>query len=105
MAWERRSKGDYYYHKVREGGRVVSHYVGKGAGARFVAALAEGQREIRALAKLEAALWLEELAAEDALDQELDAYGKHVGELVTLALVASGFHRPKRQWRVRRNGK
>ena len=39
MAWEERNGNQYYYRKRRQGNRVVSEYVGKGAWIHAVATL------------------------------------------------------------------
>src|SRR5262245_62086093 len=88
----------YYYEFRREGGRVVSEYVGSGETA--IIAHQQAQEE-RAQRQERIALKRAEIAAIDA------GVEKGVDDLVALAdahLLASGFHKHKRQWRRRRHG-
>ncbi|MDQ3317394.1 MAG: hypothetical protein M3522_08710 [Actinomycetota bacterium] len=64
MAWERRERGGLYYTRSRrEGGRVLSEYVGTGPGAEKAAALDDLERRRRE----------EEAAAERSKRERLDA--------------------------------
>lgn len=100
MGWEQRGNATYYYTAERVNGRVVKRYIGPGAVAEIAAqfdALKRAERQDEAetarchrdtLAKLEAAL--------APLNELADA-------LTLAALVATGYHRPKRgKWRKRR---
>jgi len=103
MAWETRNGQRYYYRKRREGGRVVSEYVGAGDLAVAVAYLEDASsKQRRALAKREAALFQAERQrwrGVETLVGELDAA---IRTLVREALTAAGYHQHKGQWRKRR---
>ena len=103
MAWETRNGNRYYYRKRREGGRVVSQYVGAGELATAFAYLEDtSSKQRRALAKREAALFEAECQhwrGVETLARDLDAA---VRTLVREALTAAGYHQHKGQWRKRR---
>lgn len=99
MAWEERNGKSYYYQKRREGDGVVSEYVGSGYLGTLAAQLdREGQTE-RATAREQ---WRRQQAEQVALDNEIAEYTRLVQTLTAAVLLASGCHRPKRQWRVKR---
>jgi hypothetical protein len=100
MGWETRARGGRYYTRSRrENGRVVREYIGAGS-AGELAAREDAQR--RAAREAErAALW----AARDrarAIDAELTGVHRIVDQLTRGALLAAGYERSKRQWRLRR---
>ena len=99
MAWEERNGRRYYYRKRREGGRVLSEYVGGGLVGEM-AALLEQREQARRAAEDEP--WRRQIVAEAALDQEVGEYDELVRRLTAAALLASGCHRAKRQWRIAR---
>ena len=89
----------YYYRKRREGGRVVSEYVGAGP---LVELLAEEYAQDRAYREAER-------EAERLAREEYEAQDKHVADLVKLArvltravLLDAGYHTHKGQWRKAR---
>ncbi len=99
MGWEERKGRFYYYRKRREGGRVVSEYVGDGPLADACEALDEAEKEKRRLER-------------EALRQEREALDRQAGQvkdvldqiraLTHAALIAGGYHMHKGQWRKRR---
>ncbi len=100
VAWEQRERGGrYYYRSIRDGERVRKEYVGAGELARITAegdvlkrARREGERQ-RGREEVER---LEDLAAPVL---EID----EAAEVLThAALVASGYHRHKGEWRRER---
>jgi hypothetical protein len=102
MAWEDRNGRSYYYRKKREGGRVRSVYMGAGLVGQFASTAdettrAELNKQHRALRR--------EIEEQNAIDARIDAVCDLTEKLVTAALIASGFHQHKRQWRLKRNGK
>ena len=99
MAWETRGGGRYYYAKRREGQRVVSEYRGTGFLAEAIATLAQADAD-RLAAEREG--WQREVAEQAALDAEIDDLAQLVQTVIRAALLVSGCHRHKRQWRVRR---
>jgi hypothetical protein len=101
MGWEDRNGRSYYYRKERTGARVRSVYVGSGATAYFAAELDAMERtEAKQKRRTEQRARLSELAK----DEELDALGETVRQLVAAQLFIDGFHQHKRQWRRKRNG-
>jgi hypothetical protein len=96
MAIENRNGRQYYYRKRRVGRRVISEYQGGGEFGMFLAELDGLDREqIRAkrqAERLELAQWM-------ACDQEVNQVLDLCTDLATAALLASGFHTHKGQWR------
>ena len=92
MAWERRKGNLYYYWKVRVGGKVVSRYVGRNAGAQFIAQeIAESQQARQSRAE-EKRQWAE-------LEHQLDQLKRQT----EAELIAAGLHRPNwGRWRKKR---
>ncbi len=100
MGWEERRGRSYYYRKERTGDRVRSVYVGSGASAHFAAKLDAMERtEAKQKRRAEGRALQSELAK----DEELDALGEMVRQVVAAQLLVDGFHRHKRQWRRKRN--
>ena len=99
MGWEERKGKFYYYEKHREGGRVVSKYVGTGSFAEACVVLNESAKEKRRLER-------------EALRQEREALDRQAGQvkdvldqiraLTHAALIAGGYYMHKGQWRKRR---
>jgi hypothetical protein len=103
MGWETRERGGrYYYRKIREGSRVRSEYVGSGFMGHVANAQTEGDRSKRETARK---MLRREIEKQNAIDARIDAVCDLTEKLVTAALIASGFHQHKRQWRLKRNGK
>ena len=100
MAYRRR--GRYYYRSKREGERVVTEYLGAGDLAQATVALDALDRERRAQ---ERAALRAERERQGEIDRALDAAGALLGELTEAALLVSGYHAHKGQWRKRRDGK
>lgn len=102
MGWETRAGNQYYYRKVRAGGRVISQYVGTGELAGLVAQLNEIDQQRR---KFERDVRQAEQADIAALDSQVDEFCAVVGQIVKAVLLATGHHQHKRQWRKRRMAK
>jgi hypothetical protein len=101
MGIETRKGKLYYYEKRREGGRVVSEYIGGGA----VADLAEHRAMIeRARHEEELERLRRERASMEEIDSELEAASHLIDLLAKASLLTAGFHEHKRQWRRRRDG-
>ena len=101
MAWEERARGGrYYVRKRRIGGRVVSEYVGGGAGAMATAHVDEQDRRRRDADR-------QALHAtrrrEEALDVALDEVTATATALTTAVLLMAGCHTHKRTWRRQRD--
>lgn len=101
MAWERRGGQLYYYRKERDGQRVRSVYVGGGEMAHLVGQLEAG-RQAESRTKREAER--RELAGMAEEDAAFDTLARMVKSITAAALVASGYHEHKRQWRLIRGG-
>jgi hypothetical protein len=102
MAWEERNGHYYYYDKVREGGRVVSNYIGKGVASKLIEATNEQNRWEREELRLERRKQKNLDREIDSTIRELSARAKVLTEVV---LVASGYHKHKGQWRRKRGYK
>jgi hypothetical protein len=102
MGFEERNGRLYYYEKRREGGRVVSEYVGNGLSAQ----LAEFAADERALERRLKHERLAEKRNEFAeLNAEVDRLCDWVEALSKSEFLALGYYQHKGQWRKRRNEK
>lgn len=99
MAWETRNGRHYYYRKRREDGQVVSEYFGTGELAMLAARLDVLEQEREATERAE---WRRYQAEQAALDGEIAEFAGLVQTMTAAVLLVSGCHRPKRQWRVKR---
>jgi hypothetical protein len=100
MGWKTRGGRRYYYRSIRQGGRVVSEYVGAGEDVGLIAALETAERDKREAA---AADWRAERARLVAEGRTQAERFDQVEILVRLLLEAAGFHRHNRgEWRRRR---
>lgn len=96
MAYRR---GKFWYRSEREGGRVVTRYLGAGDLAAMLAGLdAEAQAVRQAQQAAERTDRAEHAAAEAALIE----HGRLARAAMTAALLAGGYHLHSRQWRKRR---
>ncbi len=102
MAWETRGGRRYYYRKVWKDGRCFSVYEGGGLGAEFVAERAATER---ATVANTAQTHRTEMARQDAIDAQIDQSWALVSAATEAALEAAGYHRHKRQWRLKRNAR
>ena len=99
MAWERRGSNLYYYQSKRVDGRVLKKYVGTGEVAQAIAQADETIRRSRAARSERARVELEEARTLASAGEELC----EAAEILAVAeLVASGYHRHKGEWRMRR---
>jgi len=99
MAWEtRRGRGRYYTRSRRVGGRVVREYVPKALAELF----AEGDQEARLDRESERDDRRKERARLAALDAKLDDLDQLCRSLARGALLVSGYHPHKGEWRRRR---
>lgn len=96
MGWERRGNRRYYYRKRRQGGQVVSEYVGAGELAETTAALDALERDLR---QAEQRRW----EAIQAADAQVDQVADLVQALIHAILLATGHHTHKGQWRKKRH--
>ena len=102
MAWEKRNGRKYYYRKRREGGRVVSEYVGAGIGAEAIATIDKvnqgKQRTARQRRQREKIQYMKE-------EREAIEVIELTRLLTRAALLLSGYHLHKGQWRKRQDDK
>ena len=77
----------------------MSHYVGAGEFANFIAHLDGLEKAKRASARRERDQVQKELVADQELDRLIDEVGCRVRGIKTAVLLAHGFHTHKRQWR------
>ena len=96
MGWETRGNGSYYYRKVRDGGRVVSEYIGAGVLAE---ALADLDADTRADVAAARAAWSKTVQAERRHDAVLAEAEATARALTSAVLIAEGYHTHRRQWR------
>ena len=99
MGWEERGGRSYYYRKRREGRRVFSEYVGSGELAELAATLDVLDRLER---EAEREVWRQERQAEAQVAAEMDRLGDVVRAVTRAALLTTGYHTHKGQWRRRR---
>jgi hypothetical protein len=102
MGWDAKASGLYYYHSVKEGGRVRKVYIGRGEQAEKLAHQIEQRRQ-------------ERQACNQALHQEQDRLAvaeQHFRELCDLAallvqavLLTANYYQHKGQWRRRGHGR
>jgi hypothetical protein len=99
VAWERRGSNLYYYQSERVDGRVLKKYVGAGEVAQAIAHADETIRRSRAAHSERARIELEEARTIASAGEELC----EAADILAVAeLVASGYHRHKGEWRMRR---
>ena len=99
MAWLTKGIRRYYYRKSKVAGKVISQYIGGGVFGELAERVDAQDRQQRQ-AEREAERRRREEQAD--LDAQIDAIGERLQELVTAALVASGYRQHKRQWRLQR---
>ena len=100
MGWEPRPGGVYYYRSKRVGGRPVREYVGTGPLAELAALLDARERDEREAA---AADWRAERERLKALYEPVTELCALTEALAAAALLLSGCHQHKREWRRRRD--
>ncbi len=102
MAIEYRNGTPYYYRKIREGKKVKSQYVAGGALAYMVAELDQQERFIKESNKAEER---EEQAFHKQIEEEILFLEQITNDLFTRLAMENGYHKPKRQWRKKRQVK
>jgi hypothetical protein len=102
MGFERRGNNTYYYKKEREGGRVVSRYVGSGETASLIHTLNQWEKAEKEDEKQRRN---KERRREADLDAEIDSLFGLTGVFTDALFLTHGYHQHKRQWRKKRNGK
>ena len=102
MGWEQRNGSNYYYRKERSGVRVRSVYVGNGLVADLAAQMDVVERSKR---EAERGALHHEIENQEAIDSLINEVCSMTERLTRAALIASGFHLHKGQWRLKRNAK
>lgn len=92
-------RGRFWYQTERDGGRVVSRYLGFGEVAGLIAQLDSAEAAER---KHKANLERADRHAYAETDKAVAEHGRLVRALMAGILMASGYHTHKRQWRRRR---
>jgi len=102
MGWEVRSGRKYFYQKIRIGRRVISHYLGTDILALLVETEVEQSRIENLRDKLTKATGEKVLRTlRDGNQQALEA--EHlIQAILQSALIITGHHTHKRQWRRKR---
>jgi hypothetical protein len=100
MGWEQRGKQSYYYRKKREGGRVRSVYVGRGAVAQVRAEIIQKEQLDR---KTEREAFRSARQADAEIDRQLATAEAAISAITNARLLADGYHRHKGQWRRKRH--
>jgi len=93
-------RGGYWYRSRREGGRVVTDYLGAGL---FVELLAEDATMEAAEREQERQAERDRRKCEREVDRQIDQAGDELRLLVRACLLANGYHQHKGQWRRRRD--
>jgi hypothetical protein len=106
MGIERRGGNLYYYGKERVNGRVRSIYLSGGELAMMAADLQKDCRRIKEMEREEQRAQLARLKQEHAeMDAILDQTLSFIESLTRAALLITGHHKHKGQWRkARKNG-
>jgi hypothetical protein len=100
MAWEKRKRGEWYYTRSRRvDGKVVREYVGGGLLGELAACRDAEQRRCREEEAARARVAVEHL---EDLAAPLGELWEAVEVLARAHLIAAGYHRHKREWRLRR---
>lgn len=92
MTWEKRSKGSYYYRKVRVGGKVRSIYVGKNILSYILSA--DADRRLTQKVSQQA-----EIDTEEGFEQALEENHKAIIALADAALLLNNYHLHRGKWR------
>ena len=102
MSWDRKQRGGkYYYRSRRVDGKSMKKYVGRGPVAELAARLDERARQGR---RAERETRLAEQVQLTVADVAFGDARAVVGLLVQAALILSGFHLHRGEWRQRRHG-
>jgi hypothetical protein len=101
MAWEPRGNDTYYYRKQRRGKRVESVYIGNDGTAHVIAELDRVDREKLRISRQ---IWRDEINEFKELEPDFELLMKVIHGLTDTALLSSGYHPHKGQWRKKRNG-
>jgi len=100
MAWENRGNRRYCYESVRAGSRVVKRYLGPELVAFLIDAKIEEKKAKREAERAKFRAIVEELTRLEEVLTPFDDFARTVADG---AMLAAGYHRPKRgPWRKRR---
>lgn len=102
MGWEQRNGKRYYYRKKREGGRVVSHYMGSGEIASLISIIDRDEYLERRWNQVK---WKMEKDEAEKLDKDQNSLSQLIRHVLRACLLVKGYHPHKGQWRKKRNGR
>jgi hypothetical protein len=101
MGWKRTGNHSYFYRSRREGGRVVSEYIGRGEVTSLCTQLDQIDRQERDERRAEEQA---EREAAEREEREIAAWFDGIEAVAVGAMLAAGFHKHHGQRRRRRNG-
>ena len=102
MGWEQRNGKRYYYRKRREGGRVVSEYVGTGDIADLLFLIDRDEYLQRRWNRAKWKMQKDEVEKFDKDQRSLALLTRHI---LRACLLVKGYHPHKGQWRKKKNGR
>jgi hypothetical protein len=99
MGWEKRGEKSYYYRKKREGGRVVSEYLGRGESAVL---LSQFDRYDQLKNQINAEEKRKSREKEAEIDCKFKEIEQEINVLVEKFLMENGFYKTSsREWRLK----
>lgn len=101
MGWEKRGNNSFFYRKERINGKVRSIYIGRSETAFLIGKLDEIKQLEKAQARRET---LSTRRENETIDDQLNELSEINQILIDALLLASGFHKHKRQWRKKQDG-
>jgi len=99
MAWEQRSGQRYYYRKKREGGRVISQYMGAGEIADLCSVI---DRDEYLQRRWNQAKWKMQKDEAEKFDKDQKKLSQLTRQILRACLLVQGYHPYKGQWRKKR---
>lgn len=102
MGWEQRNGQRYYYRKKREGGRVVSRYMGAGEIADLFSVI---DRDEYLQRRWNQAKWKMQKDEAEKLDKDQSSLSQLTRHVLRACLLVRGYHPHKGQWRKKANDK
>ena len=101
MGWKRIGNHSYLYRSRREGGRIVSEYVGRGEDAALIDRMERIDRQRREDKRADERAERETVGREERAIRD---WFEAVEVMATGAMLAAGFHKHHGQWRRTRHG-
>lgn len=100
MGWEQRNGQRYYYRKKREGGHVVSQYMGAGAIADLFALIDRDEYSQRRWNQIK---WNMEKDEAEKLNKDQNNLSQLTRQMLRACLLVKGYHPHKGQWRKKKH--